>query len=491
MMGFPGLRRGSLILQSSGACKRFADTLRVVGDDGEIGAGGAGRVRSGPVPGRAMCRAECDGRGEPGRLSYASPSGMPARSARRAWNSEPQHPPNRQKCGNRRRIAPSCSPSATGSPSSSDVDLFNSAWLFGDGLARTPPMRRSQSPPTSRAGAICVGWAQLTIYEAGAPPVAASTACTASRTIEPSGSLPSVSTVKETTQGMPARGGSGDPDRLARVRHGLRRYHIRPRRRVGLKLRQVVGFRRIAIHRFGRRIAVAARSDRAVDHNPDTVLLPCAANFAQQGHRVSDHAGKLGDLIADFGRPVRAGAKGRGIEDAAGAGTLRRRRIGIVIAPQRRAALLIVEQRKGGEVRQIDPVVEDQRRLQPAVGHQQLAIERKRGSTILNHPFSPLNGGLATCTRSPRCFSHPGRHTIVLNLHSPDCRIFEPTFPGFPAITRPGSPDRTFSTTEIRRTARTTALEPVICGSRTARTKLSPLRFARMRYPGRFGSGTG
>ena len=144
------------------------------------------------------------------------------------------------------------------------------------------------------------------------------------------------------------------------------------------------------------------------------MLLPCAANFAQQGHRVGDHAGKLRGLIADFGPPVRAGAEGRGIEDAAGAATPRRRRIGIVIAPQRRTALLIVEQRKGGEVRQIDPVMEDQCRLQPAVGHQQPAIERKRGSTILNHPLSPLNGGLATCTRSPRCFSHLGRHPIAL-----------------------------------------------------------------------------
>ena len=140
-----------------------------------------------------------------GRPCSANPPGTPAQSARRAWNWSRSSRRTGRNAGSCAGLPPSCSPSATGSPSSSDVDLFSSAWLFGDGLARTPPMRRSQSPPTSRAGAMCVGWAQLTMYKEGVPSIAASTASTASRNSEPSGSLPSVSTVKETTQGIPAR----------------------------------------------------------------------------------------------------------------------------------------------------------------------------------------------------------------------------------------------------------------------------------------------
>ena len=54
-----------------------------------------------------------------------------------------------------------------------------------------------------------VGWAQLTMNQSGPP--AASTASTASRSGVPSGSLPSVSTVKPIATGMPARPGGGRP----------------------------------------------------------------------------------------------------------------------------------------------------------------------------------------------------------------------------------------------------------------------------------------
>ena len=69
---------------------------------------------------------------------------------------------------------------------------------------RRPPTARSV-PARRRAPAVtCVGWAQLIMKNAAAPPVAASTCSIASAMLMPLGRRPSVSTVKPGTTGRPA-----------------------------------------------------------------------------------------------------------------------------------------------------------------------------------------------------------------------------------------------------------------------------------------------
>ena len=49
------------------------------------------------------------------------------------------------------------------------------------------------------------------------------------------------------------------------------------------------------------------------------------------------------------------------------------------IAAQRAHALLVLEQVEGGEIGQIEAVVEDQRRLDAAVGEKQAAVNLRQG----------------------------------------------------------------------------------------------------------------
>ena len=63
---------------------------------------------------------------------------------------------------------------------------------------------RPSAGASSSPAAMCVGCAQLTMKKSAAPPVAASTRSSASASDVPSGSRPSVSTVKAGTTGTPA-----------------------------------------------------------------------------------------------------------------------------------------------------------------------------------------------------------------------------------------------------------------------------------------------
>jgi hypothetical protein len=65
--------------------------------------------------------------------------GVPSQTMRQArpifsaWRwSDPQQPPMTAKCEWRRRIAPSSAAKLSGSPASSVVDSFSSAWLLGE-----------------------------------------------------------------------------------------------------------------------------------------------------------------------------------------------------------------------------------------------------------------------------------------------------------------------------------------------------------------------
>ncbi len=58
---------------------------------------------------------------------------------------------------------------------------------------------------------------------------------------------------------------------------------------------------------------------------------------------------------------------------------LRDRRVAGEIAAQRARALLILEQVEGGEIGQVEAVMEDQRRLDAAIGEKQAAIHLRQG----------------------------------------------------------------------------------------------------------------
>jgi hypothetical protein len=66
--------------------------------------------------------------------------------------------------------------------------------------------------------------------------------------------------------------------------------------------------------------------------------------------------------------PVRVRAPRRRVEDDPDAGLAGDLEVGPEVVPQRTDALLVVEQDERGEVRQLEPLVEDQRRLHAAVG---------------------------------------------------------------------------------------------------------------------------
>ena len=101
------------------------------------------------------------------------------------------------------RARPGRRPSAAGSPSSSSSAASSSAWLSAEALTRVPPIRSSQGPASASGRGTWEGCAQLTTNQSGG--ATSSTPSTAARSVVPSGSRPSVSTVNPTDTGSPPR----------------------------------------------------------------------------------------------------------------------------------------------------------------------------------------------------------------------------------------------------------------------------------------------
>jgi hypothetical protein len=88
---------------------------------------------------------------------------------------------------------------------------------------------------------------------------------------------------------------------------------------------------------------------------------------------------ELGCRIAELVGPVPARAPGRALEDEAYPVVPSDRSVAGEIAAQRARASLVLEQIEGGEIRQIEAVMIEQRRFDAAIGEKQAAIHLRQG----------------------------------------------------------------------------------------------------------------
>ena len=174
----------------------------------------------------------------------------------------------------------------------------------------------------------------------------------------------------------------GDADRLVEVGHGHRRHQVDAGRLEHPDLQGVIvlGLRRghVAVGR----VAVAARPDAAREHHRARRRLLGVANRREQRDRVAVRRIEGLGRVAERGAPVRVRAPGRALEHQPAAVAFRQRHVGRVVALERRAALRSAQQVEGREGRQVEPVVEDQRRLDPAVGQEEVVAHLRQGMPV-------------------------------------------------------------------------------------------------------------
>ena len=89
--------------------------------------------------------------------------------------------------------------------------------------------------------------------------------------------------------------------------------------------------------------------------------------------------------VAELLAPVRVGSPRRGLENEAGLEFLRELRVGQEVFPEDVLAFRRLEQGEGREMRKILPFQEDERGLDPAVGHEEVAGELRQGASIFRH----------------------------------------------------------------------------------------------------------
>ena len=160
----------------------------------------------------------------------------------------------------------------------------------------------------------------------------------------------------------------GDPDALLDVGHRRRGDQVDAGIRQHPRLPAMVGLGLPGGHEAVRRIAVAARPDDAAQHDRRLRGLRGVADARGEGDRRG--VGRVERLgrVAERRAPVRIRPPGHRVEHepaAVAAGDLDET---VEIAPQHRPSGPGFEQRKGGERRQLDPLVKDQHGLEAAVG---------------------------------------------------------------------------------------------------------------------------
>jgi hypothetical protein len=126
----------------------------------------------------------------------------------------------------------------------------------------------------------------------------------------------------------------------------------------------VVGRRLGGGHRVGDDVAVASRTDDAVGHR----------RHRERGGQLGDELdgpavdrGKADRVVPETGPPIEVGAPRGGVDHHAEAKAFGQVEVGGVVAGQGGPARLGVEQGERGEVREVDPVPEDEGGLQAAV----------------------------------------------------------------------------------------------------------------------------
>jgi hypothetical protein len=150
---------------------------------------------------------------------------------------------------------------------------------------------------------------------------------------------------------------------------------------------ELVGLRLVGAHRVADDVAVASRTDAAADQHVD-VLPRVDPNPLEQGDSSPVHVIECLRRVTEPGPPVEICAPGRRVEHDADAVSLGDRHVGRVVGPQRFEPVRVIEEDEGSEVRQLEPLAEDQGRLHPAVGDEGASVELCEGSPGRQGPGS-------------------------------------------------------------------------------------------------------
>ena len=107
--------------------------------------------------------------------------------------------------------------------------------------------------------------------------------------------------------------------------------------------------------------------------------LEVLAQLQHERDRIPVGLGQRRVRIAELLAPVGAGPPRRALEDEADALPPRKPGIAGIVVAQRRAAALVAQEVEGSEIGQLEPLVEDQRPVDAAVGEERAAIEPGAG----------------------------------------------------------------------------------------------------------------
>ena len=151
----------------------------------------------------------------------------------------------------------------------------------------------------------------------------------------------------------------------------------------------VKGLGLVRRHRGVGLVAVAARADITRDddrgHGPRV-----APDLGQQRDGSLVQPFEIGRPVAQFRTPVPAGPPGRRFQQETTVMIGRDGKVPFEIGAQRPAPLDGVEQRVGGETRQVQPIEEDKRRLEAGIGEQRRAVGLRQAIAMkgkhYNHP---------------------------------------------------------------------------------------------------------
>ena len=178
--------------------------------------------------------------------------------------------------------------------------------------------------------------------------------------------------------------GARHADRLFGVRHGEGADQVGFRLRKCLNLRRVQPLGVVGAHRTSD-IAVAQRPDIAADRHRRIRRLQFEAHLLQQFDRRAVECIELLRRVTEFGAPVSIAAPGRAFQQEAHARIDGGPRVLAEIFEESVAAALGLQQFERGELVELDPILEDQRCLEPAVGEEKAAAKLRQVVSILRH----------------------------------------------------------------------------------------------------------
>ena len=162
----------------------------------------------------------------------------------------------------------------------------------------------------------------------------------------------------------------GDADRLGGVGHRDRRDQVGLRVGEGPCLQAVVGPGLLDRHQLCGVVAVTAWPDAAADDHRRVGAFPAMPSTDEQVDGGLVDRAQLLCRVGLAGGPVGRRSPCRRLQHDADAVAHSDGQVGVEVALQRGVTCGLVEQREGGEVGQVEPVVVDQRRLDPSVGEE-------------------------------------------------------------------------------------------------------------------------